>query len=135
EGRSTGTIATYVGDARRFVEWFAGGRRTLAWFPKGSTRRAYRRRVGLLRPIPVPASLRKAADEWIRAGRPRQRPISWPRQRWEVAFPEKISLLRSLPDALDRETARRYGVAASSGPEAARDALLVTLAWGFGGVG
>jgi hypothetical protein len=138
-GRTRGTINTYVGDARRFVEWLVRN----DW-PRGlsptETRSEPRRslsatRVAVASAIPPPTALRAIADDWSRAGRPSQEAIAWPRDRWERDFPDRRELFRSLPSALDRASVRQVCATAATSPQAAENALLATLAWGFGWIG
>lgn len=138
-GRTAGTVTTYVGDARRFVEWLAG-ERDLGARPLTRGSRATRpvvrvRRAGTGSLVPPPVALRKLVDDWENQGRPAQMAMPWPRDRWEAAFPAHKRVLRALPDALDRAAVRSVCARAGESEKAAQQALLATLAWGYGWVG
>lgn len=138
-GRTAGTVTTYVGDARRFVEWLAGNRNLEA---RPMTRRSREarptvrvRRTATGGLVPPPVTLRKLVDDWKNRSRPAQQPMPWPRDRWEAAFPADKKVLRALPDALDRTAVRDVCARAGENEKAAQQALLATLAWGYGWVG
>ena len=61
--------------------------------------------------------------------------MPWPRDRWEAAFPSHKKVLRALPAALDRTAVRSVCARAGASEKAAQQALLATLAWGYGWVG
>lgn len=74
-GRTAGTVTTYVGDARLFVEWLAG-ERDLGARPLTRGSRATRpvvrvRRAGTGSLVPPPVALRKLVDDWENVGVPR----------------------------------------------------------------
>lgn len=135
-GHTRGTVNTYVGDARRFVEWLAGGgaERPTRGAPRAQ-HVARLRRAGIAKAILAPAALRKLVEAWHEAGELPQIAIPWPRERWEAAFPGHGKLFRSLPSEPDRAAVRRACATATTSDRAAEDALLATLAWGFGWVG
>lgn len=56
--------------------------------------------------------------------------VPWPRSRWKQALPEYAYLLDGLPPALDRSTVR-----AACGSVEPREALVLTMVWGFAGTG
>jgi hypothetical protein len=133
-GRTAGTIATYVGDARRFLDWLTGG----------SSGGAGRRRRSLPSPRSPAGSeagpaavdeLRRLHATWTAAGRPIQPPIFWPRDRWILGLPQYRDLFASLPARLDRPAVRRVGRDAARDTHHAVSAFLASLAWGFGSVG
>lgn len=138
-GRTRGTITTYVGDARRFVQWLAGDRDLGTQRPTRGSRGARTvvrvRQAGTGSLASVPAPLRKLVDDWTKRGRPAQMAMPWPRDRWEAAFPAHRKVLRALPDALDRTAVRDVCARAGASEAAAQQALLATLAWGYGWVG
>jgi hypothetical protein len=138
-GRTRGTITTYVGDARRFVEWLAGDRDLGTQRPtRGShgARTVVRvRQAGTGSLVSAPAPLRKLVDDWKKRGRPAQQPMPWPRDRWEAAFPAHKKVLHTLPAGLDRTAVRDVCASAGVSEKAAQQALLATLAWGYGWVG
>lgn len=138
-GRTAGTVTTYVGDARRFVEWLAGDRDIEARASRGGSRgarpRVHVRQTGTGGLVSLPASLRKLVDDWKARGRPAQMAMPWPRDRWEAAFPAHKKVLRDLPAALDRTAVRSVCAKAGASEQAAQRALLATLAWGYGWVG
>jgi hypothetical protein len=137
-GRTGGTVTTYVGDARRFVEWLAGNR-DLEARPQTRARDArpgvHVRRADAGGLVPLPATLRELVDHWKKRGRPAQMAMPWPRDRWEAAFPSHKKVLRALPAALDRTAVRSVCARAGASEKAAQQALLATLAWGYGWVG
>jgi hypothetical protein len=85
-------------------------------------------------PQAVPPEVRILAEEWRTQGKPRQRAIPWPRERWLRAFPDRARAFERLPDQLDRDAVRAaVGYALARG--SAIDAFLPCMAWGFGRVG
>lgn len=135
-GHTRGTVNTYVGDARRFVQWLErGGEEPPTRGAAPAQHVARPRAAAVARAIAAPASLRKLVRDWHKAGEPPQIAISWPRERWEAAFPAHRKLFRSLPTELDRASVRRACATATTSDRAAEDALLATLVWGFGWVG
>lgn len=79
---------------------------------------------------------RALRDLMRRRGRRRQAPMDWARSRdaWTTQFPQE-SMIRRLPNALDREAVRDACGDATRSEEAAKDAFLATMAWGYGEVG
>ncbi len=138
-GRTAGTVTTYVGDARRFVDWLAGNRDLEARPAYRGSREAHPsarvRQAGTGSLVPVPATLRKLVGDWKKRDRPAQMAMPWPRARWEAAFPAHRKVLRALPDALDRTAVRDVCAQAGASDAAAQQALLATLVWGYGWVG
>lgn len=137
-GRAPGTIATYVGDARRFVEWLAGSK--VAPVARGvrpleARRIAASGRVRLIAPIQAPLDLRRLATAWARRGRPPQAGILWPRDRWVAAFPHYRATLHQLPDVLDRAGVREVAGAGDLSLASTEAVFVATMAWGFGWVG
>ena len=138
-GRTPGTISTYVGDARRFVDWLSGDRPARA----SDSKRTGRPRAPLLKGrlarvgglIPPPRALEDLVRHWITTGRPDQIAIAWPRDRWMNAFPQHRSMIGSLPDLLDRAAVRRIAARAADGEAASEAAFVATMTWGFGWVG
>jgi len=136
DGKTSATVATYVRDARAFIDYAAGAPRRTG---HGETARVRRARPasmpGSSSPIAVPDDLRRLYQGWLAAGRPGQMAFPWPRSRWVAEFPEHGSALRSLAPRLGRvdvrEVARHAGVDGGS----AVVAFLVVMAWGFGNVG
>lgn len=84
--------------------------------------------------LEVPAQVAALVAAWCVSRRPRQRAITWPRERWRAKFPDRAAVFERLPDQLDREEVR-----AAVGTALARDdvigAFLPCMAWGFGRVG
>lgn len=137
-GRTPGTIATYVGDARRFVEWLAGAQVVPAARgvrPSGTHRILASARVRLIPPIRAPRDLQRLAAAWERRGRPPQPGIPWPRDRWVAAFPHHRATLQRLPDVLDRDGVRAVAAGGSPSATSTEAAFVATMAWGFGWVG
>lgn len=137
-GRTEGTVTTYVGDARRFVEWLAGNRDLEARHhtrARDARPGVHVRQAGTGGLVPLPATLRKLVDDWTSRRRTPQMAMPWPRDRWEAAFPAHEKVLRALPDALDRAAVRSVCARAGESEKAAQQALLATLAWGYGWVG
>src|SRR5678815_3289242 len=60
--------------------------------------------------------------------------IAWPRDRWDLALPGQ-SICRTLPATLNRQQVRRACAKAGTSERSAKNAFLVTMAWGFGNVG
>jgi hypothetical protein len=81
----------------------------------------------------VPVPIRTVVEDWKAAGRPAQDGIGWPQGRWSASFPD--GALPELPARLDRAAVRAACAAAPCGPEAARQAFLAVMAWGYGNVG
>jgi hypothetical protein len=63
-----------------------------------------------------------------------QRGIPWARDRWDRVFPS-LSIFASLPTTLDRQHIREICAKATDSADAAKDAFLATMAWGYGNVG
>ena len=78
-------------------------------------------------------AVRSLVEDWNAAGRPAQDGISWPKRRWSATFPG--GTLAQLPARLDRAAVRAACAAAPSGPDAALEAFLAAMAWGYGKVG
>lgn len=138
-GRPAGTVTTYVGDARRFVEWLAGNRDLEA---RGQTRgsRTTRPVVPVRRGatgglVPLPTTLRKLVNDWKDNDRPAQMAMPWPRDRWEAAFPGHRAVFRALPAEINRMAVRGVCARAGVSEKAAQQALLATVVWGYGWVG
>ena len=71
----------------------------------------------------------------LAANKGRSQPgIAWPRARWQRAFPG-VSMFHTLPDLLDRTTVRSVCATAVMSEDAAKDAFLAAMAWGYGEVG
>lgn len=83
----------------------------------------------------APNGLVAVKQRWDAVGRPAQSPISWPRQRWEVSFPEHVDLLGRLPDTIGREDVRIRARGAAASEAAAVEAFVASMVWGYGGVG
>lgn len=83
----------------------------------------------------APAELATLVQAWHRRGRPQQRGILWPRDRWSDAFPEHADMLQNLPPTLDRAALQPICSSATMSPEAAAAAFVAVLAWGYGRVG
>ncbi len=79
-----------------------------------------------------PAGLLPLLLRWDERGRPRQPGIPWPRARWVEKFPSRAPMLEALPSILDRSTLRSACEAARETPDAAVDAFIAVLAWGYG---
>ena len=83
----------------------------------------------------APKSLEVLKTRWIEAGRPVQSGIDWPRNRWIEYLPAHAGMLSRLPDRLGRHDIREIAADAAMGNEAALDALIASMAWGYGNVG
>jgi hypothetical protein len=81
--------------------------------------------------VRVPKRLRELLD---RRGGQVQQDISWPTDRWVEAFPAQ-SVFTTLPPKIGRDHVRRACAEAEASEEAASDAFLATMAWGYGNVG
>src|SRR5678815_3288794 len=60
--------------------------------------------------------------------------IAWPRDRWDVAL-SGLLILRSFSATLNGKQVRRACAKAGTSERSAKNAFLVTMAWGFGNVG
>jgi hypothetical protein len=132
-GRTPGTIATYVGDARRFIDWLTGDS------PPAGSAKPRRQFVRRLQPQASeqtpPTTLTKLLSDWQRDGCPKQPGIGWPRGRWLSHFPAHAGTIRGMPQLLDRQSVRVIASHAADGSTQAEAALVATMAWGFGSVG
>jgi hypothetical protein len=132
-GRTPGTIATYLGDARRFIDWLTGESAPVA--SALARRSVIRRRHPLMSRSTPPATLIELLSEWQRAARPQQPGIAWPKGRWLTYFPDQGETLRGMPQLLDRPAVREIASRAADGLAQAEAAFVATMAWGFGYVG
>ena len=84
----------------------------------------------------VPDPIRRLVEQWIADGRPPQPSTEWHRDAWVADFPAHAAWLAGLPELLDRPAVRVASVGAGKNPNAAVDAYLAVMAWGYGkGVG
>ena len=83
----------------------------------------------------VPPAVARLVGDWQAGGQPRQQGIRWPRARWLAAFPESADALEALPVRLDRGAVRAACLGAADSPDAAWQAFVVVMAWGYGTVG
>jgi hypothetical protein len=81
--------------------------------------------------VVIPKALRDLVTR--STGKP-QRAIPWPRARWRATFPETL-LFQRLPTLLDRSTIRTLCLRADASIDAATDAFLAAMVWGYGEVG
>lgn len=137
-GYTEGTIGTYVGDVRRFLDWLDRG--IVVGPPRKRAMRPDRRAtsaipVGISSPVAVPPALRTLVADWEHRGRPPQEAMPWPRERWMNRFRDDAEFFGRLPDELDRDAVRGVTRHAVTDAASARNALLATLVWGFGWVG
>ena len=139
-------IATYVGEAARFVRWIRrdparpSGLAAPVLRPriarKGSSKDLGRRQEpGAHETGVVPAALRVLVDQWREAGQPPQPGIFWPRDLWIGAFPTHERALLALPRVLDRAAVRKSCARAAEDSITAEAAFVAAMAWGYGKVG
>lgn len=86
-------------------------------------------------PTNLPQPLIDLVANWRAQGAPDQPGIAWPQAKWCDDFPEHRETLQQLPRLLDRNAVRAVSASASHSPESALTAFVVSMAWGFGGVG
>lgn len=133
EGRTDGTIRTYIRDANAFASFLASsdvGPR--ASDPATSAPSRFHRARERSAPIPLPPTLRGLFEQWDAKGRPLQGAMIWPRERYEAMLPEHRRVLDDVPDCLDREHLRAFGARAHESEERALIALVAIVVWGKG---
>lgn len=84
-----------------------------------------------LRPDQVPAPVARIVAAWQAGGGRPQGRFPWPRTAWIAAFPE-IAELTPETGGIGREDVRLRCRDATRDPVSARQAFIVTMAWGFG---
>ena len=67
--------------------------------------------------------------------RPPQKAIAWSEARWQDAFPELADVLGVLPNPLSRPDVRAVATRAETSPQAATEAFVTTMIWGYGNRG
>ena len=80
----------------------------------------------------MPEAIRRLVELWSADGRSTQPSMAWPRERWIRDFPGSTSALVVLPERLDRAAVINAAARAAESPQAAVDAFLVVMAWGYG---
>jgi hypothetical protein len=83
----------------------------------------------------TPESIVTVVQRWQELGRPEQRGISWPLDRWVEHFPSHAERLRQLPAVIDREVVRAHSSGAPTSAAEAEWAFIVCMIWGYGRVG
>ena len=83
----------------------------------------------------APEPVRRIVEAWVNAGCPPQPGIQWPRENWCSRLSGLDPLINALPQPLDRESVRQFGVLAHDNAGAALEAFIVTMVWGYGDVG
>ncbi|SCF16047.1 hypothetical protein GA0074695_3880 [Micromonospora viridifaciens] len=84
---------------------------------------------------PVPNRLRELLVRWNNGGRQPQNGIGWNRSTWQATLPEHRDLFAQLPDRVDREYVAKRGSRAVEGEDAAVQAFVTAMVWGYGRVG
>lgn len=138
EGRTDGTIRTYLRDASAFITFLASSdhkSRPRATEPATTARVHHRQARPRSAPIPVPPALQDLFKRWDAKGRPLQGAMVWPRKRYEDMLPDHLSVLDSVPDCLDRDRLRALGARAHESEELAVIALTAIVVWGKGNGG
>jgi hypothetical protein len=135
EGRTDGTIRTYVRDASAFTTFLAssedkGSQRAAK--PATTARVRSRRARSRSAPIAVPPALEKLFERWNVRGRAPQGAMLWPRERYEEMLPDHLTVLDSVPDCLDRDRLRALGARAHESADLAVVALAAIVVWGKG---
>ncbi|MCW3817873.1 hypothetical protein ONA91_25825 [Micromonospora sp. DR5-3] len=85
--------------------------------------------------VPVPNRLHELLARWNNDGRQPQNGVGWNRSTWQATLPEHRALLAQLPDRLDREYVAERGGRAADGEDAAVQAFVTAMVWGYGPVG
>ena len=85
--------------------------------------------------VEVPEKLISLFERWESVGRPAQSGVSWQREAWKRLFPGHAEVFDRLPECLGRDAVRRVVPAASRDKNSALEAFLLSMAWGYGGVG
>jgi hypothetical protein len=138
EGRTDGTIRTYLRDASAFIAFLASSDHTgrpRAPEQAATARVRYRQARPRSAPISVPPALQNLFERWDATGRPRQGAMIWPRRRYEEMLPDHLTVLDSVPDCLDRDRLRAIGARAHESEELAVVALAAIVVWGKGNGG
>jgi hypothetical protein len=86
-------------------------------------------------PVEPPECLRIVVQEWVNSGSSHQPGIKWPREPWRAWLNGFDALLTTLPERLDRAAVHRLGHTAHTDPDAALQAFVATMVWGYGNVG
>jgi hypothetical protein len=135
EGRTDGTIRTYLRDASAFITFLSSsedmGRPPAAELAVSARVRHHQARPRSA-PIPLPPALQNLLERWEAKGRPLQGAMLWPRERYEDMLPDHRSVLDSVPDCLDRQRLRAIGARAHESEELAVIALAAIVVWGKG---
>ncbi|MAT06907.1 MAG: hypothetical protein CL424_17890 [Acidimicrobiaceae bacterium] len=85
--------------------------------------------------IKAPDALRELRQRWAAAGRPAQKSIGWPRASWTAKFPEHTAMLNALPEPIGRADVSAACRLAAGSDDAAVEAFVVAMVWGYGSVG
>ena len=138
EGRTDGTIRTYLRDASAFITFLAFSEhqgRPRAAEPATTSRVQRRQARSRSAPIAIPPALQNLFERWDARGRPVQGAMLWPRKRYEDMLPDHLSVLDSVPNCLDRDRLRALGARAHESEELAVIALAAIVVWGKGNGG
>lgn len=79
----------------------------------------------------VPRAVRLAYQQWEERGRPAQAAVRWQRERWLAATPDYASLLRELPDELDRSYVHGMLIRMPATAVGMVEAMVIVYAWGW----
>lgn len=83
-------------------------------------------------PTGPPALVVETVERWEAAGRPRQEPVSWPREAWIEGFPDAADVFSTLPDLIGRDEIRAAVATVPHTQEGAATAFAVCMAWECG---
>lgn len=76
-----------------------------------------------------------AVTEWKDAGRPRQKPIPWPKSEWMEEFPDLAPMLSVMSNPLSRDAVRDTVRRLPNNEAGAIAAFVACMAWGYGRTG
>ena len=76
-----------------------------------------------------------AVNDWTDAGRPRQKPIAWPKSEWMKEFPDLAPMLSQMSNPLSRSEVRDTVRRLPNDEAGAVAAFVACMAWGYGRTG
>src|SRR2546421_1739498 len=84
---------------------------------------------------PVPDRLRQLVVSWDERGRAPQPPIRWNAESWTAFLPTHASLFTGLPNPIDRRGVTAHTQTADRDEDAAVEAFITAMVWGYGRIG
>src|SRR5687768_11773861 len=84
-----------------------------------------------MRPMAMPAEVKRVFDEWDANGRPAQPTIAWQRERWVERYAGLSAKFNALPNQLNRTNVRAIVQAKPATTQGMFDAMIATYAWGW----